>query len=205
MHRTTSIAAPVLALLAVLSSCSTADRPASDTASVAAAADSTPAPCPGDNGGLTLPAGFCATIFADSVGSARHVAVAANGDVFTQLIARKKGAESGSGQTGGILALRDTNNDGKADTSAYFGSLGGTGIGVAPGFVYADDKRRIVRYPIADGSLTPSGPAEAIVTGLPTGGHEARNFLLDGAGALYVNVGSLTNSCQVRDRGNESP
>ena len=28
--------------------------------------------CPNDDSGLTLPAGFCATIFADRIGHARH-------------------------------------------------------------------------------------------------------------------------------------
>ena len=33
------------------------------------------------NGGITLPAGFSATVFADDLGPARHIAVNANGDV----------------------------------------------------------------------------------------------------------------------------
>ncbi|MFL5576985.1 MAG: PQQ-dependent sugar dehydrogenase [Gemmatimonadaceae bacterium] len=163
------------------------------------------AACAPDNGGITLPSGFCATIFADSVGGARHVAVAPNGDVFVQLITARKGAESGSGQTGGVLALRDTNGDGKADTSAVFGEVGGTGIGLHDGYLYADDKSRIVRWRLPAGSLTPEGSAQTIVSGLPTGGHEARNFVIDDAGNLYVNVGSRTNSCQVKDRVNRSP
>src|SRR5215213_7084051 len=63
------------------------------------------AKCDPDNAGLKLPAGFCATVFADSVQGARHIAVAANGDVF---IAR-------SGASGGILALRDADKDGHAE------------------------------------------------------------------------------------------
>ena len=163
------------------------------------------APAAGCDTTLRLPDGFCATIFADSVGGARHVAVAANGDVFVQLISGKKGAESGSGRTGGVLALRDTNRDGRADTTARFGELGGTGIGLLGGYLYADDKARIVRWRLPEGSLTPDGEAEAIVTSLPTGGHEARNFALDTAGNLYVNVGSKTNSCQQKDRADRSP
>ena len=38
--------------------------------------------CGGDNGGLTLPPGFCATIFADNLGHVRHLAVAPNGVVY---------------------------------------------------------------------------------------------------------------------------
>jgi glucose/arabinose dehydrogenase len=170
----------------------------------------TVAPCPGDNAGLTLPSGFCATIFADSVGGARDIVVAPNGDVFVQLRSGPGGRraaqrERGSSAGGGILALRDTKHAGKADTTARFGDIGGTGIGLHGGYLYADDRTRIVRYPLAPGSLTPSGPAEAIVVDLPTGGHEARNFTFDESGALYLNVGSGTNSCQVEDRSKGSP
>ena len=38
--------------------------------------------CPGDNEGITLPSGFCATIFADDIGHARHLVVAPNGVVY---------------------------------------------------------------------------------------------------------------------------
>ena len=39
--------------------------------------------CPNDDSGLKLPDGFCATVFADGIGHARHVAVAPNGVVYT--------------------------------------------------------------------------------------------------------------------------
>ena len=38
--------------------------------------------CGTDNGGITLPNGFCATVFADTIGHARHIVVASNGDVY---------------------------------------------------------------------------------------------------------------------------
>ena len=37
--------------------------------------------CDADNGGITLPAGFCAVVVADRLGAARHMAVTPNGDV----------------------------------------------------------------------------------------------------------------------------
>ncbi|HEY9480489.1 MAG TPA: PQQ-dependent sugar dehydrogenase [Gemmatimonadaceae bacterium] len=198
----------VVALAAVLAACGASDSgqaAASDSNAAAHAANGDVATaCTGDNGGITLPDGFCATIFADSVGGARHITVASNGDVFVQLLKAGRGLESGTGQ-GGIVALRDIDHDGRADTSASFGSAGGTGIGLHGGFLYADDQKRIVRYQLAPGSLTPSGEAQAIVVGLPTGGHGARNFTFDSSGALYVNVGSRTNSCQQNDRAKESP
>jgi len=40
------------------------------------------ASCPKDSSGLRLPSGFCATVFADSIGHARHLAVGSNGVVY---------------------------------------------------------------------------------------------------------------------------
>jgi len=49
-------------------------------AAAAAAAAASPHSCP--NAGLKLPPGFCATVFADQLGHARHLAVADNGVVY---------------------------------------------------------------------------------------------------------------------------
>src|SRR3954469_4512415 len=38
--------------------------------------------CQGDNGGLTLSPGFCASIFADNLGHVRHLVVAPDGEVY---------------------------------------------------------------------------------------------------------------------------
>ena len=38
--------------------------------------------CPDNDSGLALPAGFCATVFADGVGHARHMVVAPNGVLY---------------------------------------------------------------------------------------------------------------------------
>jgi glucose/arabinose dehydrogenase len=47
------------------------------------------APCADDNGGITLPAGFCASVFADNVGHARHLVVAPNGVVYVNTWSRR--------------------------------------------------------------------------------------------------------------------
>src|SRR5947209_1184293 len=46
------------------------------------ASTAAPDACVGDSGGITLPPGFCATVFADKLGHARHMAVAPNGVVY---------------------------------------------------------------------------------------------------------------------------
>ena len=38
--------------------------------------------CSNDDSGLTLPVGFCATVFADGIGHARHMAVLPSGVVY---------------------------------------------------------------------------------------------------------------------------
>src|SRR6478752_7551417 len=73
-----------------------------------------------DNGGLFLPRNFEAVVVVDSIGSARHLAVNDNGDIYVKL--RKAYPD------GGNVALRDEDNDGKADVikkfSVYIDSFG---------------------------------------------------------------------------------
>lgn len=150
--------------------------------------------------GLTLPPGFCATIFADSLGAARHLVVAANGDVFVAL-QRARPNSRVAGIAPGVVALRDTNRDGVADATQRFGSAGGTGIALHGDFLYADVGTAIVRYPKPAAALTPTGAPDTVVSGMPyMPGHAARNFAIGRDGSLYVNIGSRTNACQERDR-----
>src|ERR1700694_1784306 len=171
-------------------------------------AQTRPAPRPLDcSGGLQLPDGFCATVFADSANGVRHIVVAPNGDVFVNTQPSRGVTPAGgiSISAGGILALRDTKGDGKADVRHRFGAGGGTGIALDGNLLYANDGNSIVRYRLAAGSLTPIGNPDTIVTDLPmTGEHHAYNFVLHDR-TLYVNVGSATNSCQQHDHQTESP
>ncbi|HEX8242112.1 MAG TPA: PQQ-dependent sugar dehydrogenase, partial [Longimicrobium sp.] len=198
-----------LALAALLAGCG--DRAAVRQADARTSAPPPAAPAPGEapqpsaqvrcdagNGGLTLPAGFCATVFADVEGGPRHVAVAPNGDVFV-------GTGGGRGGGGGVLALRDTNGDGRSDQQARFGPDGGTGVAVSGGWLYFAPNDRVLRWRLAPGRLAPAGEPQTIVSGLPTGGHTAKNLALDGRGGLFVNFGSRTNACQVADRQRGSP
>ena len=170
----------------------------SDSATAAAPTPASPAACAADDAGLTLPDGFCASLVADSLGAPRHVAVRANGDVF---VARMRGPNG----SGGVVALRDADGDGRVELRADFGPMGGTHVEVRDGYLYLDQGRSILRYQLADSALRPTGAPDTLVTGLPTGGHQAHSFALDGRGNLFVNVGSRTNSCQQTDRTDGSP
>src|SRR6266852_23935 len=172
--------------------------------------------CTADNGGITLPNGFCATVFADTIGHARHIVVASNGDVYVNTWSGKY--YQGPTHPGGFLiALRDTNNDGKADIVKRFGpgaqqkNEGGTGIGIYKGALYAEEgdtiTKRIVRYAISTDSMTPgSTTVDTIVSGLPANGdHPMHPFVIDPSGNIYMDIGSATNSCQIKNRMLESP
>ncbi len=163
--------------------------------------------CAPDNAGLTLPAGFCASIFADSLRRARYLAIAPNGDVYVSLEGtRPTQPGQPSAPSAAFVALRDSNNDGRADVIQRVGTRGNTGIAIHRGYLYVDEGERIARYARTMMQLLPSTTAEVIVDGLPLNpGHRSRNFAFGTDGSLYVNVGSATNSCQQKDRQLESP
>ena len=207
--RTSSAAAVALMLVVCgLDACSKKDSPRAGADSTRAAAPS----CPGDAGGITLPAGFCATIFADSLGQTRHIAVAANGDVYVNSSSDGSPGDKPPADRSYLIALRDTNHDGRADVIQRFGPTagkgghGGTGIGLHGGAVYAEEGGSIVKYVLGPTGLVPSTAVLTVVSGLPvTGDHPMHSFAIDSAGALYVNLGSATNSCQTKNRTLQSP
>lgn len=158
---------------------------------------------PSCDAGLTVPAGFCAQVVADRLGAPRHVLVAPNGDVLVNALPVSGASAEGSvAPKGGIILLRDTNGDGKAEFVKRLGGIGGTGIALGNGFLWATDRNAVVRYRFAPGD-TVLGASDTILVNLPLGGHVAYNFVVRGA-ALYLNVGSRTNSCQERDRQSKS-
>jgi len=171
--------------------------------------------CAGDNGGITLSPGFCATVFADNVGHARHMVVAPNGVVYVNTWSGRYYAntENAKAPDGGfLLALQDTTGSGRADKIVRFGpgvesgNAGGTGIALYNGALFAETNDRIVRYALPPGAIAPTGAPEVVVSGLPlTGDHPMHPFKIDAQGALYVDLGSATNACQRQNRIPNSP
>lgn len=189
-----------VATVLIFTGCATQQAP---TPGQPAAVSSAARAC--ETAGLTLPAGFCATIFADSIGAARHLVVAPNGDVFVAM-QRARPTSAVAGIAPGMMGLRDTNGDGVADLRQRFGSTGNTGIALHGDYLYADVGTAIIRYPKPAGALTPTGSPDTVVKGMPyMPGHAARNFAIGRDGSLYVNIGSQTNACQERDRQAGSP
>ena len=147
---------------------------------------------------IALPAGFCATLVGESLGPVRHVTVAPNGDVIASI-------SSSRSATGGVLLLRDADGDGRWETRKRFGPEGGTGIAFGEGYLWFASNTTIYRWKWAPGQLEPAGDPEVVVSGLPgASGHVAKPINVHG-GFVYVDIGSNTNSCQERDRGDRSP
>jgi glucose/arabinose dehydrogenase/mono/diheme cytochrome c family protein len=184
------------------------------TGTIPAAAQDAPPPattateaCADDNGGIALPRGFCATIFADNVGHARHLVVAPNGVVYVNTWSGNYYHDDKPPTGGFLVALQDTNGDGRADVNVRFGdsvadgAAGGTGIALYNGGLFAEVNDRIVRYALPQGTIAPKGKPEVIVSALPlTGDHPMHPFAIDAQGGLYVDLGSATNACQVENR-----
>ncbi|MDT0187976.1 PQQ-dependent sugar dehydrogenase [Microbacterium sp. ARD31] len=155
---------------------------------------------------VTLPPGFSATVFADGLGHARHIAVAPNGVVYANTWSGpyyKNKPDDG----GFLYALKDNDGDGKADVVERFGgttktgSAGGTGLEIHDGKLYAEMDDKIVRFTLPTDRIAPMGDPEVIVSGIPsTGDHPMHPFTIGKDGGLYIGVGSATNSCQPKNR-----
>jgi glucose/arabinose dehydrogenase len=149
--------------------------------------------CDPGNGGLQLPPGFCALVVADGLGTARHMAVAPNGDIYVSL--------QETGIKGGVVALRDADGDGRCEIKEKIGQDSTTGVALRNGYLYVAKFHSVERYKMSPGELKPASPPEIVVSGLPgVEQHGDKSIAFDGHGSLYVNVGAPSNACQAKDR-----
>src|ERR1700729_335008 len=120
--------------------------PAGERFNSAAAVETQSQACANDDSGLKLPAGFCATVFADGIGHARHLVVSPGGVVYVNTWSGRYYGNDTPHAGGFLIALQDNSGTGKADVIERFGETaqsggrGGTGIGVCKDFVYAGNK-----------------------------------------------------------------
>jgi glucose/arabinose dehydrogenase len=204
-------AAAALLAIGLAGACRPRDRAATadppDGASARAATPDSAAADSAGPGGVTVAKGFTATVFADTIGGARHAVAAPNGDVYVNTWRSPYDSTRKTPAGGFVVALRDTNHDGRADLIQRFGSTsesgsrGGTGIALVNGALYVEVDSSIVRYRLANGELVPQGAPQTIVTGLTMqGDHAMHPIAVDTMGNLFVNMGSATNSCQEKNR-----
>ena len=160
-----------------------------------------PLPTPdADDGGITLPAGFRAIVVADNLvvnrkqgndaERLRGIAIAPNGDIYAKT------------KFGPILALRDADGDGRAETIKAFGpGDGGTHIAFHDGWLYHSSRTAVYRQKYTPGELVPAGETQTIVARLPAEkDHDAKAFAFDDQGHMLVEVGSPYNVYSNPDR-----
>jgi len=193
------------ATLATLAACGKGD---SRVAAQTQAAAAPPVPtCPASDSGLSLSKGFCATIFADNVGHTRHMTVSPQGVVYVNTWSGVYYGNDKPPEGGFLVALQDTDGDGKADKTERFGAgvaekaTGGTGIALYGGALYAEQNDGILKFAMTEGTAVPTGKPEKVVSGFPmTGDHFMHPFVIDKDGNLYVNSGSASNACELKAR-----
>lgn len=148
-----------------------------------------------DNAGLYLPDGFEALAVVDSLkGFARHLAVNSNGDIYvkTRLHTRTEGY--------GNVALRDTDNDGKADIithfSKYESSPFGTAMKIHNGYLYFSSNLMVYRQKLIKGQLLPDEKIDTLVIDYPPAHiHQGKSIAFDGKGYMYVGWGAGSDVC----------
>ena len=138
---------------------------------------------------IEVPAGFCATLFADDVGPVRHIAVSRSGKIYAAVWRESQRA-------GKILVLQDTSGDGVADKRDKFGPEGGSGIAIKNSLLYFATWSTVYRYTLDDREYVPQREPDRVVTGMPETEHGARSITLGTDGRLYVNVGVPSNACE---------
>lgn len=171
-------------ILLFLGACSTEETPQEPTL-----------PTPdADHGGIVLPDNFGAIAVVDTLGRGRHIAVRDNGDIYVML--RRLNNEKG------LMALRDTSGDGRADIIEGFGTATGTEVRIKDNFIYYSSDQYVFRSPLSEGELLPQNQIDTLIE-FPeetTQGHGSKSFIFDHEGHIYVNVGSRSNACQEEAR-----
>jgi glucose/arabinose dehydrogenase len=142
--------------------------------------------------GITVPAGFDISVIADKLGSARHLVVTPQNDIYIHMASTRVSK--------GIVVLHE--EGGKATVKTSFANYGGTGIAMDKNYLYASDKGGIFRYKLdANNQVTDTEKPERIVTGLVSKDwHQPKAITLDNDGNIYINIGAPSNICDEVDK-----
>jgi glucose/arabinose dehydrogenase len=156
--------------------------------------------CASGNGGMTLPPGFCATVFADNGGKVRQMTVTPTGRVFVAVEPSTPTANDAH-----VLSLFDADNDGVAEQQEKLGTVGGNGIAWSNGQLFVAPNTGIVRYDMPDGQLTTAAAPATVAGNWPSEGDHGAKAIAIVDNTIFINVGSPSNSCQVDNRALKSP
>jgi glucose/arabinose dehydrogenase len=145
---------------------------------------------PGGEATLSVPAGYVSTTFASGLGGPRFMAVAPDGT----LLVAERGADR-------VVALPDTNRDGRADATRVVG----TGYGHPNSVAFEADGSLLVagETTLHRVTLGPDGAEQrrtTVVDGLPaTGAHATKTVAVLPDGRLLLAIGSSCNACVETD------
>ncbi len=152
------------------------------------------------NDGLFLPTGFESSVVVDSITeTARHLAVNTNGDIYVNF--------KSAGPDGSLVALRDNDNDGRADIIEKFGISTkdqkkwgySTAALIYNGYLYFSTELVVYRYKLNPDTFLPEGEMDTVLTDdHPHGSHEhiGKPLAFDDGGNMYVPFGAPSNACQ---------
>lgn len=140
---------------------------------------------------LKLPPGFTATVVADGLVNARHIAVRGS-DIYisTNSVPTKPEPQA-------IWAVRMGPDHKAAEVTSFGKVFGGTGIEIHGGALYAASGTSIYRYELGAG-LVPTAEPQLVADGMPDERNRNRILAFDDSGNLFVALGGVgNNACAV--------
>lgn len=140
---------------------------------------------------LKLPEGFSISVWAQQVPNARGMSIAPDGTVFV-----------GSRSEGTVMAIRDKDGNGKADTYYTLASGIQMPVGVAwyKGDLYISAVSQILKLPDVLNYLDDPTAPIIVTDKYPTDTHHGWKYIAFGPdGKLYIPVGAPCNNCESKE------
>lgn len=137
---------------------------------------------------LHVPAGFKLSVFADNLPNARSLALGDKGIVYV-----------GTGVSGSVYAVEDSNHDGVADKSYTIAKdlYMPNGVAYKDGSLYVAEVNRIIRFDGITQALNKPPKPMVVYDKLPSDKHHGWKYLRFGPDSkLYTAIGAPCNMCK---------